>query len=326
MTEIGVLPTLTPEAQRNMLRQMIEIRSFEHKVIELFREGLVRGATHTYVGEEAVAVGACAALRPDDFITSTHRGHGHCIAKGGDLRLMMAELLGRTTGYCKGKGGSMHIADLDKGILGANGIVAGGVGVATGAALACKMRHTDQVVVCFFGDGAINQGILYECANFAAVWRLPVIYVCENNQYAMSTHWTRTNAVSDLSARGQAFGIPGASIDGMDPYAVHEAVSHAVARARAGEGPSFIVAMTYRFFGHHIADSLIYRSREEAQAWQSRDPIDRMESQMIAAGIITPAEAEAIRQRAKDDVEAAAIFARESPEPDPSSLLEDIYA
>jgi TPP-dependent pyruvate/acetoin dehydrogenase alpha subunit len=187
VTEIGVLPTLTPEAQRNMLRQMIEIRSFEHKVIELFREGLVRGATHTYVGEEAVAVGACAALRPDDFITSTHRGHGHCIAKGGDLRLMMAELLGRTTGYCKGKGGSMHIADLDKGILGANGIVAGGVGVATGAALACKMRHTDQVVVCFFGDGAINQGILYECANFAAVWRLPVIYVCENNQYAMST-------------------------------------------------------------------------------------------------------------------------------------------
>ncbi len=325
MTEIGLQPTLTPEAQRDMLRRMLEIRSFENKVIELFREGLVRGATHTYVGEEGIAVGACAALRNDDFITSTHRGHGHCIAKGGELPLMMAELIGRATGYCKGKGGSMHIADLDKGILGANGIVAGGVGIATGAALSCKMRKTDQVVVCFFGDGGINQGILYECANFAAVWRLPVIYVCENNQYAMSTHWSTTNAVTDLSARGQAFGIPSATIDGMDALAVYEAVSHAVARARAGQGPSFLVAMTYRFLGHHIADSLIYRTREETESWRAKDPIDRLEAQLVAAGTISKDEAEAMHQQAKDDVEAAALFARESPEPDPDTLLTDIY-
>jgi TPP-dependent pyruvate/acetoin dehydrogenase alpha subunit len=326
VTDIGLPPALTPEAQRKMLRQMLEIRGFEYKVIELFREGLVRGATHTYVGQEAIAVGTCATLRQDDYITSTHRGHGHCIAKGGDLNLMMAELLGKATGYCKGKGGSMHIADLDMGILGANGIVAGGVGVATGAGLSAKLRHTDQVVVCFFGDGGINQGILYECANFAAVWTLPVIYVCENNQYAMSTHWTTTNAVADLSGRGQAFGIPGATIDGMDALAVYETLSHAVARARAGQGPSFIVATTYRYFGHHIADSLVYRTREETQSWQAKDPIDRLRAQLIAAGVVTQAEAEAMQQQAKDDVEAATLFARESPEPDPETLLTDIYA
>jgi TPP-dependent pyruvate/acetoin dehydrogenase alpha subunit len=325
VTDIAAPPALTSEVQRNMLRQMLEIRGFEHKVIELFREGLVRGATHTYVGEEAIAVGACSALRQDDFITSTHRGHGHCIAKGGDLSLMMAELLGKATGYCKGKGGSMHIADLDKGILGANGIVAGGVGIATGAGLSCKLRKTDQVVVCFFGDGGINQGILYECANFAAIWSLPVIFICENNQYAMSTHWSTTNAVADLSGRGQAFGIPSATIDGMDVMAVYETVSHAVARARAGQGPSFIVAMTYRFFGHHIADSLVYRSREETASWQEKDAIDRLRAQMIAAGTLTQSEAEAIQQKAKDDVEAATLFARESPEPDPETLLADIY-
>jgi pyruvate dehydrogenase E1 component alpha subunit len=325
VTEIGLQPTLTPEAQRDMLRRMLEIRSFENMVIQLFREGLVRGATHTYVGEEAVAVGACAALRQDDFITSTHRGHGHCIAKGGELTLMLAELIGKATGYCKGKGGSMHIADLDKGILGANGIVAGGVGIATGAALSCKMRKTDQVVVCFFGDGGVNQGILYECANFAAIWSLPIVYVCENNQYAMSTHWSTTNAVADLSGRGQAFGIPSATIDGMDALAVYEAVSHAVARARAGQGPSFLVAMTYRFLGHHIADSLIYRTREETDAWRAKDPIDRLEAQLIAAGSLSKDDAEAMRQQAKDDVDAAALFARESPEPDPDTLLTDIY-
>ncbi len=326
MTDSGAPSALTPAAQRDMLRQMLAIRNFEYKVIELFREGLVRGATHTYVGEEAVAVGACAALRQDDFITSTHRGHGHCIAKGGDLNLMMAELLGKATGYCQGKGGSMHIADLDKGILGANGIVGGGVGIATGAALSAKLRKTDQVCVCFFGDGAINQGILYECANFAAVWKLPVIYICENNQYAMSTHWTTTTAVTDLAGRAQALGIPGATVDGMDALAVHEAVAHAVARARAGEGPAFIVAMTYRYYGHHVADSLVYRTQEETQAWQARDAIDRLQAQLIEAGVLTAESAQAIRDQAKASAEAAAQFARASPEPDPDSLLTNIYA
>src|SRR5262245_16304050 len=223
---------LPREQLLRMYRQMWAIRHFDSQVIKLFMEGLIRGSTHAYIGMEAVAVGACAALRADDYITSTHRGHGHCIAKGGRLDLMMAELLGKATGYCKGKGGSMHIADVDAGILGANGIVGGGIGIATGAALSSKLKGAGQVCVCFFGDGGFNQVVLYECANIAAIWKLPVIYLCENNKYAMSTPVHQATAVADLSARAAAFGMPGVNVDGMDALAVREATFHAAERGR----------------------------------------------------------------------------------------------
>jgi pyruvate dehydrogenase E1 component alpha subunit len=275
---------------------------------------------------EAVAVGACAPLRPDDFITSTHRGHGHCIAKGGDLNLMMAELFGKATGYCKGKGGSMHIADVDLGILGANGVVGGGIGIATGAALSAVIRGTDQVCVCFFGDGAINQGAFYENANIASIWKLPVVYVCENNQYAMSMSSKRAVAISDLSTRAVAFGFPGVSVDGMDVLAVYEAVSEAVARARAGEGPSLVVANTYRFEGHNVGDPQPYRTKEEVQAWRQRDPIVQFRKLLVQRGVLTEGEADDIDRSVHEAIEAAIEFAKASPEPAVASAFEDVYA
>ena len=212
---------LNTEQLVHMYRQMVRIRAFEHRIYELYRGGEIRGSSHAYVGEEAIAVGACAAIRRDDFITSTHRGHGHCIAKGAEPKRMMAELLGKATGYCKGKGGSMHIADVDAGNLGANGIVGGGIGIATGAALSCRIRGSDQVCLCFFGDGANNQGALHECANLAGIWKLPVVYVCENNRFAMSTRVEHATGVSDLAVRATAWGFPGVAVDGNDPIAVH---------------------------------------------------------------------------------------------------------
>src|SRR5579884_3806012 len=279
----------------DILRKMYRIRHFETKVIDLFQDGQIRGSTHTYIGEEASGVGTCSALRPDDFITSTHRGHGHCIAKGGRLDLMMAELLGKSTGYCKGKGGSMHIADVDAGILGANGIVGGGIGIATGAALASQLAGRDDVVLCFFGDGALNQGILHEAANLAAIWKLPVVYVCENNQYAMSARADRFTSVPDPSVRAAAYGFPGVSFDGMDPLAVYRAVREAVARARRGEGPSLVVAVTYRFLGHHVGDPLNYRDKAEVEQWRARDPIGRFEKVLLAHRLLTPERLEAVR-------------------------------
>ena len=318
--------SLDATLEREMLRKMLEIRRFDTRLLELYREGLLRGSTHSYVGMEAVAVGACSALRADDYITSTHRGHGHCIAKGGNLDLMMAELLGKATGLCKGKGGSMHIADLGVGILGANGIVGGSIGIATGAALTAKLSGTGRVCVCFFGDGGVNQGILYESANMAAIWKLPVIYVCENNQFAMSTRVTYASSVPDLSARAQAFGIPGASVDGMDVLAVHEAVVQAVLRARAGGGPSFLAATTYRFFGHNVGDSEVYRSRDEVATWRERDPIPRLQSHLVQEGVITEEEAADMERQAAEAVERAIEFAKSSPEPRPETLLDDVYA
>src|SRR5438270_7368417 len=244
--------SLAKPTMLEMFDRMMTIRLFEMRVIELFREGVIRGSTHTYIGMEAGAVGACTALRADDYITSTHRGHGHCIAKGGDPRLMMAELLGKATGYCKGKGGSMHIADVEAGILGANGIVGGGIGLATGAALAAQRAGRDDVTLCFFGDGALNQGVLHESANLAAIWKLPVVYICENNQYAMSARADKFTSVPDPEVRAKAYGFPGVSCDGMDVMAVYRTVADAVARARAGEGPSLVVCVTYRYFGHHV--------------------------------------------------------------------------
>jgi TPP-dependent pyruvate/acetoin dehydrogenase alpha subunit len=317
---------LTRTDAAEMLRKMYRIRLFEAKVIDLFQEGKIRGSTHTYIGMEGCGVGACSALRPDDYITSTHRGHGHCIAKGGRVDLMMAELLGKATGYCKGKGGSMHIADVDAGILGANGIVGGGIGIATGAALSSQLKGKGQVCVCFFGDGGFNQGVLYECANIAAIWKLPVIYLCENNKYAMSTPVHQATAVADLSARAAAFGFPGVNVDGMDALAMREAVFHAAERARRGDGPSLIVADTYRYEGHNVGDGQRYRSRDEVEQWRQSDPIERFREAVSRQGVLAAGDAEALHQECVAELAAAIAFAEQSPEPDPQTLENDVYA
>jgi pyruvate dehydrogenase E1 component alpha subunit len=319
-------PDLGPARLVDMLRMMLRIREFDQRALELYREGVMRGTTHPYIGMEAVAVGACAALRPGDRITSTHRGHGHCLAKGGDPRLMMAELLGRAAGYCKGKGGSMHIADVDAGILGANGIVGGGVGLATGAALASRLAGRDDVAVCFFGDGALNQGIFHEAANLAAIWHLPVVYVCENNQYAMSARADRFTSVPDPAVRATAYGFPGASCDGMDVLAVYAAVGSAVARARAGQGPSLVVCVTYRYLGHHVGDPLNYRDKAEVETWRAKDPIERLRGVLLERRAITAADVDAMRADVEREIADAVAFAKASPEPDPSTLTEDVYA
>ncbi len=322
---VKVLPLAKP-TMLDMYDRMLTIRLFETRVIELFREGVIRGSTHTYIGMEANAVGCCTALRPDDYITSTHRGHGHCIAKGGDVRLMMAELLGKATGYCKGKGGSMHIADIDAGILGANGIVGGGIGIATGAALSAKMRGSGQVCVCFFGEGGNNQGALHENANLASIWKLPVVYFCENNQYAMSMSVKRATAVPDIATRAAAYNMPGVNVDGMDVLAVYQATREAVERARAGDGPSLIVSTTYRFEGHNIGDPQPYRTKDEVEEWRRRDSIDRFGRYLIDEEIASKAEIEALHQKVAQKIEDAVEFARQSPEPDLSALEEDVYA
>ena len=317
---------LDPGRLRDMLRTMLAIRQFDQRALELYREGVMRGTTHPYIGMEAVAVGTCATLRPGDRITSTHRGHGHCLAKGGDPRLMMAELLGKATGYCKGKGGSMHIADVDAGILGANGIVGGGIGLATGAALAAQLAGRDEVTVCFFGDGALNQGVLHESANLAAIWNLPVVYVCENNQYAMSARADKFTSVPDPTVRASAYGFPGFSCDGMDVLAVYRTAADAVARARAGTGPSLVVCVTYRFFGHHVGDPLNYRDPAEVEVWRARDPIERFRRELIEHGVMTGEQADALQADVVREIEAAIAFARSSPEPEVDTLMEDIYA
>ena len=317
---------LDPGRLRDMLRTMLAIRQFDQRALELYREGVMRGTTHPYIGMEGVAVVTCAALRPGDRITSTHRGHGHCLAKGGDPRLMMAELLGKATGYCKGKGGSMHIADVDAGILGANGIVGGGIGLATGAALAAQLAGRDEVTVCFFGDGALNQGVLHESANLAAIWNLPVVYVCENNQYAMSARADKFTSVPDPTVRASAYGFPGFSCDGMDVLAVYRTAADAVARARAGTGPSLVVCVTYRFFGHHVGDPLNYRDPAEVEVWRARDPIERFRRELIEHGVMTAEQADALQADVVREIEAAIAFARSSPEPEVDTLMEDIYA
>ena len=317
---------LSPDQLRSMLRTMRMIRQFDLRALELYREGAMRGSTHPYIGMEAVAVGACAALHPTDRITSTHRGHGHCLAKGGDPRLMMAELLGKATGYCKGKGGSMHIADVDAGILGANGIVGGGIGLATGAALAAQLAGRDDVTLCFFGDGALNQGVLHESANLAAIWKLPVVYICENNQYAMSARADRFTSVPDPEVRAKAYGFPGVSCDGMDVMAVYRTVADAVARARAGDGPSLVVCVTYRYFGHHVGDPLNYRDKAEVDAWKTKDPIDRFQRDLIAHRVLTSEDADRLAEAVTQEIEAAVAFAKASPEPELDALMEDVYA
>ena len=311
----------------HLLRQMMEIRGFEDKVFELLGRDVLQGASHVYAGEEGVAVGACAAIGPKDFITSTHRGHGHCLARGGDLKLMMAELCGKATGYCRGRGGSMHIADTEAGNLGATGIVAGNLPVATGAALACQLRGEGQVVLCFFGDGASNNGVFHESLNLAGLWNLPVVYVCENNLYGMSVPLSNASPMQDVAGRAAAYAMPGQIVDGQRVLMVKEAVEGAVERARRGDGPTLIEAKTYRYRGHSRSDPRAYRTSEEEAYWHGRDPIKLFRDRLIEAGEITAEAFERLQAEVDQAILDAEAFAvEESPYPDPSELYDGVYA
>jgi len=318
--------TLTTGQINEALRLMLTIRLFDERALALYRAGEMRGTTHPYIGMEAVGVGVTLALRPNDWVTSTHRGHGHTIAKGGDPKKMMAELLGRATGYSGGKGGSMHIADMDKHMLGANGIVGGGMGLATGAALTAKLQKTGAVAVCFFGDGALEQGILHETTNLAAIWKLPVVFVCENNQYAMSARSDWSVAGGDPASRAAGYGIPGVTVDGMDLFAVNAAASKFVERARQGDGPAYLVCTTYRYHGHHAGDPLNYREKEEVERWRLRDPIERVKQVAVSSGALRPEEIESLERQIEQQIEEAVEFAKNSPDPTPDQLMTDIYA
>jgi len=308
------------------LRQMIQIRLFEDKVFELLARDIVKGASHVYAGQEAVAVGACAAIGPNDYITSTHRGHGHCIARGGRLDLMLAELCGKSTGYCRGRGGSMHIADVKAGNLGATGIVCSNLPVATGAGLAIKMRKTDQVVLCFFGDGASNNGAFHESLNLAGLWKLPVVYICENNLYGMSVPFSKASAVPHVSDRASAYAMPGRLIDGMKVLEVRDAVAEAVAYSRKGNGPYLIEASTYRYRGHSRSDPRKYRTKEEEEYWKGRDPILLFSQYLESEKIATEDEIKSIWAEVEKEIAEAEDFAvNKSPYPDPSELYEDVY-
>jgi pyruvate dehydrogenase E1 component alpha subunit len=309
-----------------MYMRMLQIRYFEEKVFELYGQNLVPGTIHLYAGEEAVAVGVCSNMRRDDYIISTHRGHGHCIAKGADLGKTMAEILGKKTGYCKGKGGSMHIADFNIGMLGATAVVGAGIPIASGAGLSIKLRGTDQVAACFFGDGASNQGTFHEGINMAAIWKLPVIFVCENNLYAMGTRQSIVMAIENVADRAAAYGIPGLSVDGNDVLAIYEAASEAVKRARKGEGPTLIECKTYRQKGHSRFDPAAYRPKAEVEEWLKKDPITRFKNKLVENGTLTEQGAEKLSREAKEAVEDAVKFAIESPFPQPEEALEDVYA
>jgi len=301
------------------------IREFENRASALFAAGRIPGFVHLYAGEEAIAVGICAHLSDRDFITSTHRGHGHCIAKGVDLNEMTAELFGKASGSCKGKGGSMHIADVNKGMLGANGIVGAGGPLACGSALMAKQKGTDQVTICFFGDGAAEQGTMHESMNLAAIWKLPVIFVCENNGYAQTTPAHYHCAAKDIADRATAYNIPGFTVDGTDIFAVHEAAGEAIARARRGEGPSLLECKTFRFYGHFEGDNLSYRTEDEKARNQARDPIEAFKKRILERGLLSGPEMADIDARAAQSIEAAVKFAEESPYPALEELLTDVY-
>jgi pyruvate dehydrogenase E1 component alpha subunit len=311
-----------------MHRQMWTIRLFEEQVNDLYTRALMPGLAHLYIGEEAVAVGICEALEPDDYITSTHRGHGHCLAKGGAPKLMFAELLGKEAGYCRGKGGSMHIADPATGNLGANAIVAGSVGIATGAAFSSKQLGSKRVAVCFFGEGALGQGVLYEVMNLARLWELPVLYVCENNLYNEYTHYSETTS-GEILARPAAFGIQAESVDGQDVRAVHQTAKRLVGELRQGKGPAFLVCNTYRYRGHHVGDVSreYYRSKQEEQRWVSeRDPIKLLGDWLVEQKLADKTQLDHNHDEAAAEIEKAVAFALKAPYPSADQVEEDVYA
>jgi TPP-dependent pyruvate/acetoin dehydrogenase alpha subunit len=316
---------LSIEILKRMAETMLRIRLFEEAAGAYYRAGRLKGGIHASIGQEAVATGVCFALRPDDLITSTHRGHGHHIAKGADLNRLLAELLGRETGYNRGRGGSMHVAAFEVGSLGAFPVVASGVPVAVGAALSAKMQGLDRVVVAFFGDGAVGQGTLHESLNLAAVWALPVVFVCENNQFAVSMRQDQALAIPDKTQWAAAYGLAAWSVDGQDVEAVYDTAGQAAGHARAGEGPAFIEAVTYRFEGHYFGEPQVYRTREEISAARlHHDPIKLLEEKLLAAGV-DQAELDALRQTAARAVDAAREFAEASPDPDPATFADYVY-
>jgi acetoin:2,6-dichlorophenolindophenol oxidoreductase subunit alpha len=314
------------ETAEQTLLTMWSIRRFEEAVDDLFARGLMHGTMHLSIGQEASATGVTSALRADDYITSTHRGHGHTIGKGADLVRMMAELLAKETGYCRGRGGSMHIADVATGNLGANGIVAGGIPIAVGAALASQLRGTAQVTACFFGDGAANEGAFHEALNLAAIWRLPVIFVCENNKYGMSFSTQRAFAIDNISERAAAYGFPGVTVDGNDADAVFIAATAAVDRARRGEGPTLLENVTYRWKGHSKSDKNLYRTKDEIEEWKAKDPLLRFEDAVRQAGSLTDADIDRVRAQAREAVRDAVRIANAAPDADPATLLDAVFA
>ena len=317
------------EKKIEMLRTMITIRLFEEKIVDMYARGIVPGLAHLYVGEEAVASGVCANLTKEDYITSTHRGHGHVIAKGAEIKYMMAELFGKKTGYCKGKGGSIHIADVEIGILGANGIAGGGIPIAVGSGLSAKMRRTDQVTACFFGDGSSNNGTFHEGLNFAAVHRLPVIFVCENNTYGISVSQKQHQAIQDISIRAAAYNMPGITIDGNDVLAVYETSGKAIEHARAGKGPTLIECKTYRWRGHHEGDpnqGRRYRTMDEIKEWMEKCPIKRFEERLIEEKILTKPKSKKLWEEIQKEIDDSVEYAHQSPFPEPRDLYEDVYA
>jgi pyruvate dehydrogenase E1 component alpha subunit len=319
---------ISNEILLDLHRRMVRIRHFEETAGKMMEDGKIPGALHLYVGEEAVASGIMAHLSNDDQITSTHRGHGHLIAKGGEFDRMFAELFGRATGYCKGKGGSMHISNMELGMLGANGIVGGGPPIAMGAAFSNKFRKTNHVACCFFGDGASNEGSFHEAANMAALYKLPALFVCENNGYGEYTAQANHQAIVDVADRAPGYGMPGVVVDGMDVIAVYEAAGEAIARARAGEGPTLLECKTYRYFDHVGVRGmgLSYRTDEEVEEWRKKDPIDQFEARLAEQGVLSAADAQAVHDEVMADVDAAIKFAEESPYPDADAILEDVYA
>jgi pyruvate dehydrogenase E1 component alpha subunit len=309
-----------------MYRRMVRIREFELASIDLFKRGQVKGAVHPYIGQEASGVGVCMALRQDDLIAGTHRSHGHNLAKGADSKRMMAEILGKETGYCKGRGGSMHIAAFETGSLGALAVVGAGIPLAVGAALAFKMKGEDRVAVPFTGDAGSNTGNWHEGVNMASIWNLPVVFALENNHYGVSTNIEYSTNVDDLSIRAQSYGIPGVRVDGFDVVAVYEAAVAAVERARRGEGPTLLVTESYRFEGHYAGEPEVYRERSEVAEWRKNDPIPRFRKQLIENGSASEAELDAIDAEIKQEMAEAVKFAQESPQPDPATAMDYIYA
>ncbi len=304
---------------------MNKIRKFEEKALHLFETNKLRGSVHLCIGEEASPATVCALLNPDDYITSTHRGHGHCIAKGADVRMALAELMGKATGYCKGRGGSMHIADVSAGNLGANAIVGGGIPIAVGAAMASQMQKNGKIAVSFFGDAATNEGVFHEALNFAAVWKMPVVFVCENNGYGISVPQWESTAVKDISVRAAAYDIPGVTVDGNDVLAIAQAFKAAEERARAGEGPTLIECKTYRWLGHWTGDPQPYRTREEVEEWKKKCPIKRLKNYLLENGMATEEELTALEDKAQALIDEAEEFALNSPEPDPAHVMDDVF-